>query len=145
MLGTFCSSAQNGNPPPVHEPDYNRASLFQDKPATVSFAKEIFAPLFDAPVGRTVSVNFSDESGFRFDGEVVSAVSKYNNAIQSVVVRSSNFPGARLAVSRITAEDGSVSFTGRIISLQHGDLYELKNNDNEFVLVKKKTNELLNE
>lgn len=145
LLGSLCSSAQTGETVPINEPNYNRVLLFQDKPAELPLSKELFTSLLSAPVGRTVSVSLSEETGFRFEGEVVSAVSKYNNTIQSVVLRSSNFHGARLTLTKTTAADGSISYSGRLLSMQHGDLYELKTAGTELLLVKKKFYDLVNE
>ncbi len=82
---------------------------------------------------------------FKLEGQVVSVVSKYNNSIQSVVINTSNFNGARLTFSRIKKQDGSVIYSGRIVSFEHGDLFQLINKDGEFVLVKRNFNELVNE
>jgi hypothetical protein len=87
----------------------------------------------------------SDGSTFRFTGKVVSAVSKYQNSIVSIVVRSTNFAGASLTISKITNEDGTITYRGRIISRQHGDLYELKQVNNNYVLIKRKYYDLVNE
>jgi hypothetical protein len=81
----------------------------------------------------------------QFAGDVVSTINKYANSMQSVVVRSNNFNGASLSVTKIIAVDGKVSYVGRIISFKHGDVYELQSQNNELVLVKRKFNDLVNE
>ncbi len=101
--------------------------------------------LFNGEIGSSISLNLSGDESLRFNGDVVSVVSKYENTIQSVVVRSTNYSGARLTVSKITDANGNISYTGRIISMQHGDLFELKNVDNHLVLVKRKFHDLVNE
>jgi len=145
LLYSLCSSAQTGDKIPVNEPNYNKSKMFQNIPDNVPVSLDNIGSLFTSPVGRSVGLNLSDAAAFRFEGDVVSVVSKYNNTIESVVVRSSNFPGARLTLSRITAADGSVSYTGRIISMQHGDLFELKKINNQFSLVKRNFHDLVNE
>jgi hypothetical protein len=43
-----------------------------------------------------------------------------------VVIRSEVFNGARLTVSKITNPDGSIRYSGRIISFKHGDCMNWK-------------------
>jgi hypothetical protein len=76
---------------------------------------------------------------------VISAVSKYNNTIQSVVIRCADFDGARLTLSKVNMPDGTTKYTGRIISIRHGDLYQLIQEDAGWVLVKKNFYDLINE
>jgi len=145
VLYSFCSSAQTGETIPVNEPNYNKSKLFQNLPDNVPVSMENIGTLFTTAVGRSVGLNLSSALPFRVEGDVVSLVSKYNNAIESVVVRSTNYDGARLTLSKITAADGSISYTGRIISMQHGDLFELKQINNQFTLIKKNFYDLVNE
>ncbi len=143
-LVSLYSSAQT-NSIPINEPNPNKPTMFQSMPDNFPVNVDNITSLFSAETGRTVTLNLSDVVSFRFDGQVVSSVSKYNNTIQSVVVRSANFNGAVLTISRISDENGNISYTGRIISMQHGDLFELKNINNQLVMVKRKFNEVVNE
>ena len=144
-LFSLCSSAQTSNTIKVNEPNYNKSKLFQELPEKIQVSMDNISDLLNGEIGSTVSLNLSGDESFRFTGDVVSVVSKYENTIQSVVVRSTNYPGARLTVSKITDANGNISYTGRIISMQHGDLFELKNVDNQLVLVKRKFHDLVNE
>lgn len=141
---SLCSSAQTEKIP-LNEPNHNKPKLFQNLPDNIPVSMDNIINLFGSPTGRSVSLNLSDRSPFQFEGDVVSSVSKYENTIQSVVIRSSNYNGARLNISRITDENGNISYTGRIISMQHGDLYELKKVNHEYILVKRKFYDLVNE
>lgn len=143
-LFSLYSSAQTTSIP-INEPNLNKPTMFQSMPDNIPVNFDNVTSLFSAEVGRTVTVNLSDIVSFRFDGQVVSSVSKYNNTIQSVVVRSTNLNGANLTISRITDENGNISYTGRILSMQHGDLFELKNINNQLVMVKRKFNEVVTE
>ena len=144
-LYSLCSFAQTGDVVRVNEPNYNKPKLFQDLPDNIPVSLDNISSLFNTQVGRSVSLNLSGDESFMFEGDVVSAVSKYENTIQSVVIRSTNYNGARLTISMITDAKGSISYTGRIISMQHGDLYDLKNINNQLVLVKRKFYELVSE
>ena len=141
---SLCSSAQTEKIP-LNEPNYNKPKLFQNLPDNIPVSMDNITNLFGSPTGRSVSLNLSDRSPFQFEGDVVSSVSKYENTIQSVVIRSTNYNGARLTISRLTDANGNVSYTGRIISMQHGDLYELKKVNDEYMLVKRNFYDLINE
>ena len=143
LLGILTSAQENKIP--INEPDYNKPRLFDGLPSRIPVTLTDLHALVDAPVGRSTSFNLAAESAISFDGEIVSVASQPDNRVQSVVLRSTNFNGARFTLSRITGNDGSYSFAGRIISFQHGDLYELKNEAGNLVLVKKNYHELINE
>jgi hypothetical protein len=143
-LFSLCATAQTGNVP-VNEPNYNKPELFRTLPDNIRLDMITVANLFNSGVGSPVNADLSQATAFRFEGQVVSSVSKYDNKIVSVVIRSSNYPGALLTISKLTADDGNISYTGRIVSMAHGDLFELKNIDNQFTLVKKRFHDLVNE
>jgi len=143
-LFSFCAVAQDIKVP-VNEPDNNKPKLFNKLPDYVSVNITGLNTLLNAPVGKAVSIDLGSDSPFLFEGHVVSVASKFENTLQSVVIRSTNFPGARLTFSQITNADGTFSYTGRIISFQHGDLFELQNQNGKFALIKRKFNDLVNE
>ncbi|OSZ76912.1 hypothetical protein CAP36_10785 [Chitinophagaceae bacterium IBVUCB2] len=145
MFLYLSSSAQKNDKPPVTEPDYNKPRLFDNLPKTIPVNIVELNTLLSSEVGSKASIGLSAAANIKFDGDVVSSASKYGNSIKSVVVRSSNFNGAQLTISRTTSPEGVVSYVGRIISFQHGDLYELQNQNGQFVLVKKNYHELINE
>lgn len=130
---------------PINEPDYNKPKLFSNLPDKIPVSVEKINEIITSPVGRTSGFRLSEISDFQFDGEVVSTASKYGNSIQSVVIRSGTYEGARLTISKITNVDGSISYTGRIISFKHGDLYELQNQNGQLILVKRNFYDLVNE
>ncbi len=143
-LLSCCLHAQKDNTP-INEPDMNKPRLFDGLPNRIPVNTDELNNLLNAPVGRLASLKLTAQSSLQFDGEVVSVSDKFENNIQSVVLRSSNFNGARLTISRIVNDDGSFSFTGRIISFKHGDLFELKNESGSYVLIKRNYYELVNE
>lgn len=146
ILCTLCSFGQKFRPP-VNEPDYNKPRLFDHLPEKIPVTVAEITSLIEAEVGRTTSLRagISTSGVLQFDGEVVSSTSKYDDQLRSVVIRSSNFNGAKLTVSKITKPGGVVSYTGRIISFQHGDLYELQTHEGQLMLVKRNFYELINE
>ena len=145
----FCgitASAQNTDHAPLNEPNRNKPSLFSNLPDQIPVSIEYLNTFFDAPSGKPVSLaTGTDRNSLSIEGRVISSESKYNEALKSVVVRSTNYNGATLTISRYTDETGAVSYTGRIISMQHGDAYELKTIDGSLFLIKRKFHSLINE
>lgn len=125
------------------EPNLNKPKLFQHVPDKVSFSVSKLTPLLKMEKGQTTDLTFSDK--FIFKGTVVSSVSKYNNAIRSIVVRSADNSGANLVFSQITNPDGTTYYRGRIISFQHGDCFELKNENGQYFFIKKNLNDMVND
>ena len=133
----------NAQTPPVREPDMNRPSLFQNLPNKISCRINDLSALLESETGKPVS--FSFVNNLNFQGVVSSVASKSDNTLSSVVIRSTNFPGAALSFSRIKKEDGSFSYVGRIISFQHGDAYEIGLENGQYYFVKKGFYDLVNE
>lgn len=129
--------------PPVREPDMNRPSLFQNLPEKITCRVNDLSALLDAEVGTNVSLAFADNVNFQ--GFVSSVAIKFENTLHSIVIRSTNFPGAALSFSKLIKEDGTVSFIGRIISFQHGDAYEITLENGQYYFVKKGFYDLVNE
>jgi hypothetical protein len=144
LFSALLSVAQE-NKIPINEPDHNKPRLFDALPSRIPVSIDELNAILDAPVGRNASITLGAANGARFDGDVVSVASQDDQQVRSVVIRSRNYNGARLTLSRIARPDGSVSFAGRIVSFQHGDLFELKHESGNMVLVKRNYHELVNE
>ena len=141
IMSVYCMQASAQQPSiPINEPDEKRPELFHMQPEKVPVQVPKIVSLLNASVGQPVVLNLDN---FIFEGQVISAVTKYANAIQSVVVKSTNFPGATLTISRTTDETGNIKYTGRIISMKHGDVYQLKQVGNGLALVKEKYNRVV--
>ncbi len=139
----FICHQSNAQKPPVREPDMNRPYLFQNLPTKISCRINDLSALLQSEIGKTVSFLLVDN--LNFQGVVSSVASKFDNTLNSVVIRSTNFPGAALSFSRITKEDGTFSYVGRIISFQHGDAYEIGIENGQYYFVKKGFYDLVNE
>ena len=149
LKGIICLSVifvclkSNAQAPPVREPDMNRPSLFQNLPEKISCRVNDLSAFLESEIGRNISFIFSGT--LSFEGVVSSVASKFDNTLHSVVVRSTNFPGAALSFSRIKKEDGTFSYVGRILSFQHGDAYEISQENGQYFFVKKGFYDLVNE
>ncbi len=140
-LGSF---AQNPTIP-INEPDYNKPKLFANLPDRIPVSVDDMNSFFNTQLGQTISLSLSTDVQTRFEGTVIALSGSNPDRIETIIIRSTNFNGARFTLSRITNADGSLSYTGRIISFQHGDLYELQNKNGVFVLVKRNFYDLVNE
>ena len=139
----FICLHSNAQTPPVREPDMNRPTLFQNLPNKISCRINDLSSLLELEIGKPVSYSFTDNMSFQ--GVVSSVASKFDNTLLSVVIRSTNFPGAALSFSRIIKDDGTASYVGRIISFQHGDAYEINLENGQYYFVKKGFYDLVNE
>jgi hypothetical protein len=143
----ICATAVAQNKAPLNEPDLNKPKLFADLPEQIAIditeLKSLLAN--NTRSGKDVTVSFTDKKVPAFSGKVIAAASKYQNTIQTLSIRSSNFSGATLTLSSFTLPDGTVSYTGRIISFSHGDAYMLEKRDDQYILIKKNFYDIVNE
>lgn len=144
VLIAVAASAQN-NDSPVNEPDMNKPKLFNNLPNKIILEKVVINNVLTKQPGQSADIIFSADNSVRFEGTIASSSSKYDNTVNTIVLRSTNYPGATLSITRITKEDGGFSYTGRLLSLKHGDLFELKEIDGSLVLLKKNYYDLVNE
>ena len=138
-----CSIAQSvqNRSVSVNEPDYNKPKLFADLPERIDFDPTHLSVLLTAPVGQSVSLSVT--ARFNISGQVVSKADVQNSS--SVVVRLSNRPGARLIYTKQTDTNNSVKYIGRIISLKHGDSYEIVSENGNYYFKKKGIYDLITE
>ena len=144
MLCCLWSSSQITHPSgkiPLNEPDNNKPKLFADLPDQIQFNPKDLSNLFALKVGESVHVPISGE--FTFSGQVVSKAEEAKSS--SVVIRSTNRVGARLVFTKVIDLDNSTKYIGRIISLQHGDSYEIVSENNQYYFKKKGLYDLMNE
>jgi hypothetical protein len=140
---SVCSIAQNiqNRSVSVNEPDYNKPKLFGDLPERINFDPTVLSALLNTQVGQSITLAIT--SGFTVSGQVVSKADDQHST--SVVVRLTNRPGARLIFTKLTDPNNSVKYIGRIISLKHGDSYEIISENDQYYLKKKGINDLMTE
>ena len=143
LLFTAFSLTVSAQSDRLNEPNQNKPRLFDAFSNDININAVQLSNLLDYEVGQSVNITLAP--GFQFLGQVVSTSNKSDNNIQSIVVSSSNFNGARLTFTKVTDENMKVSYTGRIISFQNGDVFELVNRDNQYYFIKKKFYDLVNE
>lgn len=142
----LCSTASfaQANTAPVNQPDLNKPKLFAGLPEKLDLNTDVINGLFSTPVGQPASIGFTNDNRVQFQGNVIAAGASAAQ-VQNLVIRSTNFNGATFSISRITQNDGTVVYKGRIISFAHGDLFILENRDGRYSLIKKNFYDLVNE
>ena len=145
---TLCSlmSAAQTQKYVLNEPDYNKPRLFDNLPAVIPVSIDNLNELLSSKTGVSINTHLSsDAKTAPFEGIVVSAAGKNDDKAQSVVIRSTNYNGATLSISKVTGENGITKYHGRLMSFRNGDLFVLQQKDGGFVLVKKNFYEVINE
>jgi hypothetical protein len=128
---------------PVREPDRNRPLLFSQMPDKMSISAASLENLLQYETSRQISLHLSTD--IVFQGTVSSVSAKHEPGVSSVVIRSDNFHGATLTVSRLSRTNGTSYFIGRIISFQHGDGYEITLENGQYYFIKKGFYDMVNE
>lgn len=96
---------------------------FDSFPATVICNEQELARVFNTAQGQNINLSFSDN--FNFSGTITSNIIKYNN-LQTAIIVSPDYTNTIFNVSKITNQDGTVSYIGRIINKNFFDGFELK-------------------
>jgi hypothetical protein len=136
FIGLTGFAQTSADVPPVREPDYNKPKLFASLPDHIHVTSDFFNTIFATALGTQVDMVIGDNNQMRLTGEVISVVSKNQNSVKTIIIRSSNFNGARFFVTKVTSQEGVISYTGRLLSKEHGDVYEIKYSNDGIALVK---------
>jgi hypothetical protein len=107
-------------------------------PITYSWLDKIFI----GPDTGTVRIHVTGNS--YFEGTISEKV-QMNAHVTTINIKSSNYEGAMLSVSKIRYNDSTMKYIGRIISIQHGDMFELTQENDEVFFKKKKQSVVITE
>jgi hypothetical protein len=130
----------------LNEPDKNKPRLFDNLPEIIPISIDNLNILLNSKTGATISTDLStDSKSAHFEGTVVSSVSKYDDKVQTVLIKSANYNDASLYISKVITQEGNVKYNGRLMSFKYGDAYVLQKKDGAFMLVKKNFYEVVNE
>ncbi len=102
----------------AHAQTGSKPKQFSQFPDVITCTEAQLSRIFDAAVGQTVQLSFSDN--FSFDGPVINNVVRYSN-LQSAVIKSPAFHNSIFSVSRITNSDNSITYVGRILNRERID------------------------
>ena len=128
---------------PVSSYDYTKPKLFKDLPDRIKAPLKDFDHVFDLEIGKTVDLPFA--SNFQFSGVVFSKAEDVTANVKTIVIKSTNRPGASLVVSRFINADNTITYKGNIISFNHGDAYDIISENGSYYLIKKGFYDLVEE
>jgi hypothetical protein len=107
--------------------------IFSAYPNSISVDNLTLANSVMNAKGTDVTLNLAE--GFKFKGSVISNIQNQAN-LQIITMRSSENPNTLLEISKITNEDNSIFYKGRILNSGAADGYELKNINGNYSLEK---------
>lgn len=118
-----------------------RPQLFAAFAKSIHFPKLELEKIFTTSEGSIIKLSLGENVGLT--GVITSSVQRYHN-LQSVIVKLNNLDNTVLGISKITNDDKTISYTGRIINTKYADAFELKSDANgNYLLNKKNTADLI--
>ena len=118
-----------------------KPKLFSAYPEIIKIDKHTLQNTINISAGKEVTLTFNND--FVFTGTVFSNLKKYDN-LQSMMIRSTAYGNAIFQLSKITNEDKSISYAGRIINPEAFDGYEMKHDKNDnYTFIKFETKKIL--
>ncbi|MCX6293644.1 MAG: hypothetical protein NT127_05045 [Sphingobacteriales bacterium] len=118
LIGLCVTSAQAQKSKDV------KKSLFTEFPGSIEISKNTLKNTLVSKPGQLVSIPFNEK--FIFTGKVLSNEMKYTD-LQTMVIKSEQFPNTLFQLSKILNKDNSISYVGRIINNESLEVYEIKN------------------
>ena len=142
LLFTLGAVAQENDH--LNEPDRNKPRIFSDLPERMPIDVSLLTSTRSRAAESPIRLPLAGKVPV-VQGRILSTTEKFNGALQTMIVKLDNRAGAIFTLSRITADDGSVTYRGRIVSRQAGDCYELTCENGTYILIKKDYNEMIME
>lgn len=121
--------------PPINQVLPNKSSLFSQLPNRFIVKNSLIENLFSTPASTRVKILLS--AGNYFEGIITERVQKNENVL-NVNIKSSNYDGALLTLSKISYNDKPDVFIGRIVSLPYGDVLMLSKEKDQFFFTREK-------
>lgn len=121
--------------PQVRQTPVPKSALFTNLPQKSNINSTWIERVFASPVNASISFPLSAREVFK--GVVLEKVRK-NEHVETINVRSSNYAGSLLTISKIVRDDRAVSYIGRIISMNHSDALVLKQENGQLYFNKEK-------
>jgi hypothetical protein len=128
-------SARSQVTPQVRQTPVPKSALFTNLPQKSNINSTWIERVFASPVNASISFPLSAREVFK--GVVLEKVRK-NEHVETINVRSSNYAGSLLTISKIVRDDRAVSYIGRIISMNHSDALVLKQENGQLYFNKEK-------
>lgn len=119
-----------------------KTKLFDRIPAKFSVVSTAFERIFNFKVNEKVTLPLGADNFL--EGTVTEKVRR-SEEVTSINIIASNYQGALFTISRIAQPGKPVSYTGRLVSMKHGDAFMMTMQGNELVFAKQKQSSLVAE
>ena len=120
---------------PLNQHPVEKPLLFNNLPEKISCTASALQNIFAAASNSSISISLGGQ--LKIEGTVIAKVAVTKEQL-SINVRCSNYQDALLNISRITETDGSFSYIGRIVSLRHGDVLLLWQENGQYSFIRQK-------
>lgn len=120
---------------PLNQHPVEKAALFAQLPEKISIPVSALQRIFSGTPGSNLSVSISPQ--MKVEGTVIAKVAVTPEQL-SINIRCSNFQDALLNISRITESDGHFTYIGRIVSMKHGDVLLLWEDNGQYSFIRQK-------
>jgi hypothetical protein len=135
IAGILCCICANCQTPPINQHPLEKPLLFQQFQEKINCPLAVLQQIFSATPDSNINLSLGTQA--KIEGTVIAKVAVTPEQI-SINIRCNNFQRALLNVSRITKADGSFSYIGRIVSLQHGDVLLLWEENGQYYFIRDK-------
>ena len=143
FAGSFFSAAAQEQKIPLNETNYSRPKRLADVPEKLPLQLTDLTRLLHLPVGAKVKAFLA--KNFLLTGTVISKSDPADKAVQSVVVKSDNRLGMTFTFTRLTEENGSFTYSGRMLDRNAGDALEIAKEGQGYVIRKRGIHEIISE
>jgi len=129
------SAAANCQTAPLNQHPVEKPLLFAQLPEKIACSATTLENIFLASLNS--NANFQIGTQLKIEGTVIAKLAVTPEQL-SINIRCSNFQNALLNISRLTQPDGSFSYAGRIVSLKHGDVLLLWEDNGQYAFIRQK-------
>lgn len=119
---------------PLNQHPLEKAQLFNLLPEKISCEASSLKNIFTAGLNNNINVSLGQ---LKIEGVVIAKCAVTPEQL-SINIRCSNFQNAMLNISRLIQSDGSVKYAGRIVSLNHGDVLLLWEENGQYSFIRQK-------
>lgn len=120
---------------PVRQTLPNKPLLFSQLPAKTAIPSTLLDQLFSTDASQHVRIPLGAGN---FLSGIVKEKTVRNQHVTNITIDCTNYDGALLTVSRITGQGSAVTYLGRVVNIRYGDVLLLREQANQYFLVKEK-------
>jgi len=120
---------------PLNQHPVEKPLLFAQLPEKISCTAASLENIFSAALNSNISLPFGTQ--LKIEGTVIARLAVTPEQL-SINIRCNNFQQALLNISRLTQPDGSFLYAGRIVSLKHGDVLLLWEENGQYAFIRQK-------